>query len=245
MSTRSGQCGHADDKKDRNDRLWFLLSCATHPEADADGTLGPELWKCYEWTTWWPEYELSPTYRSTTFEEQYQAPQEEDSNLWLGLTRSLEDDISIQDGYTTESIEHIIKHFLWLLLNVVDVHLVVHRTGFSDLRSDEEAENVLHEGYELPNWSLKLVLRNPFSDTPKSVCEALATANTRENIEFLGNCPLPEFYENVPLEQLHAFAYIIFLHYALAEVDQLGSRSKWHHTCKPAEAAHGERTRGE
>ncbi|KAH6870424.1 hypothetical protein BKA58DRAFT_176632 [Alternaria rosae] len=143
--------------------------------------------------------------------------------MWPGLTWILEDDIHIQDGYAAESIEHIVKHFLWLLLNVVDVHLVEHQIGMSDLHSNEEIESVLHEGYELLNRSSKLLLRNPFSDIPKHVREALATANTRGNIEFLGNCPLREFYENVPLEQLHAFAYIVFLHYALAKVDQLGA----------------------
>ena len=213
--------GHEDKKKDRNDRLWFILSCATHPEADVDGTLGPELWKYYEWTTWWPKYELSPVHRSSTFELQQKAVEEEDSVMWPGLTWFLEDEIRIQDGYAAENIEHVIKHFLWLLLNTIDVHLVDHRLGLSDRYPDDGVASVLREGYEVLNRSSKLVLRNPFSDIPKPVREALATLNTRGNIEYVGMCPLHALYHAVPPELLHASAYIYFLHWALAEVDHL------------------------
>ena len=213
--------GPVDKKKHRNDRLWYLLSCATHPEADTDGTLGPELWKYYEWTTWWPNYELSPVYRSSTSELQQKAVEEEKSITWPGLTWFLEDDIRIQDGYPAEDIELTIKHFLWLLLNIVDVHLVDHRLGLSDRYPEEEVGEVLYEGYEVLKRSSKLVLRNPFSDIPKPVREALATVNTRGNIGYLGACPLHSFYHTVRPEVLHATAYIVFLNYALAEVDRL------------------------
>ncbi|KAI4644898.1 hypothetical protein J4E93_005696 [Alternaria ventricosa] len=209
-----------DKSNDASARLWFLLSCATHSEADVDGSLGPELWKYYEWTTWWPN-ELSPTWYSTAFEEQSQAFQRRHSKMWPGLTRFLEDGIRIQDGYAAEDIEHIIKHFLWLLLNTIDVHHFDDRHSLRARYPPQAVKRVIHEGYEVLFLSSKMALQNPFSDIPKPVREALATVNTRGNIEFLAQCPLRELYDIVAPELFHATVYINFLYYALAEVDRL------------------------
>jgi hypothetical protein len=51
-------CG--DMYKEHNDRLWYLLSCVTHPQADIDGTLAPYLWRYYDWTSWPRQMNLDP-----------------------------------------------------------------------------------------------------------------------------------------------------------------------------------------
>jgi hypothetical protein len=156
--------------------------------------------------------------------EQIQALHHAQSNVFLGMTRFIGDNISLQEDSAIESIEHVIKYFLCLAMNAVDIHLVTHRLRSAGGYTSRDLVDVFTEGGELLEVYSRTVLRNPFSNTPVHVRRALAEANITEIIHYLLDYFVASMLiKKIPAENLHETVYRLVLDAALKKIDDLAA----------------------